>query len=702
MFSMDQDCLDLILAFLPPIVDAGATLSHRRNKGLLLAVRDKITVRKLNLEFFNSGINDGLPSSLVRESVILSGCLAGHPNIVPLLHIESPTVNQVRLVYPLIRFNLREYFEKEIGSKSDRIRDVGHQLFRALAFAHARGVVHRNIRPENILVSADGTVQLADWTQARTLAVVPDDRCPLTPEESKNRPQTEKERARLRYRAPEIILRLKSYDFAIDIWSAGVVLLELMLSSNLPWSQCCSESELLFSILSLVGVPKIDDWPDGLLSLQLSCGVPIIVSPDFLNLSRNPDYVLSESNSVWERIKIEQGPEALLFLGKCLNVIPSKRPSASACLESSFLLGQIDEKSSDWFLEATREANHRIPSDLSSTNKLTQRLECVGGWVFKLARLMDCHNSKPVHLAVLLFESLPVKKNLNRFALLAACLKIAIRFQSSKDMFKQVNCSEIVSACNRAISESEIVEAEQFVLNHMHAVVDCFDSTVVDHIEFLVSACGPNTEQLRFAAFYIADICLLDDGFSKLHVKVSDQATACLVLAGQWLGAVLTQNVLSHCSIDSLQVAVSACALALTETVAKIATFDEGIVERIILWNYRGRIPKTKSQTWLTSRSYIETLVGCSGSLTRRRSSLATPPKPLLLRKSTIEHAAQWAIESRRKKRSRSATPVRNPKRICPSTPKENVDPNFPLTPRRSVRLKAKKSLTIDTGASPN
>ena len=69
-----------IVRFIPPVDDTPAgtslpVLSNRRNKGLL-TMRSRCLMRELNLEFFNSGVNDGLSSSLIRESVILRGRLA--------------------------------------------------------------------------------------------------------------------------------------------------------------------------------------------------------------------------------------------------------------------------------------------------------------------------------------------------------------------------------------------------------------------------------------------------------------------------------------------------------------------------------------------------------------------------------------------------------------------------------------------------
>ena len=670
-------------------------LSHRRNKGLLIDVGDRITVRKLDLEFFNSGINDGIPSSAIRESVILRGRLKDHPNIVPLIQLSAPSSSQIRMVYPFVKKNLRQFLGEK-PQPTEVIRDITHQLFRAIAFMHSKRVVHRNVRPENVLVDIhDGsdvlTIQLADWVSARTLAALSDRRCPLTPEEARNRPQTEKEKARLRYKAPELLLRLHTYGFPVDVWSAGVTVLEMIMQLDLPWNQCCSEQELLFSLFSAVGTPDTSEWPEGALCMALRCA-PRFPRPDFAGIARRPDFVLSESKSFWERIKIHHGPQALLFLGQLLNPIPEKRPTANACLASSFVLGT----GSDLTVEEIESVVSLHTGRPSSSVKIRySRMDFIGGWLFRLSRLLDCTISKPIHLAVELFEGLSRNRPVNEFALLAACLKISIRFITSKDMFKQVNCSEIVSACadRSAISEQAIQEAEQFVINHIDSLVYHFDSTVIDVIEGIIASSKKIDQTIVYVSQYIADICLLDDHFPRSDIPLSDQAVAYIIIACQWLSKSSAVYLRDYDrSVDSLQVAVSACGQSFSETLPRIAIYDDGMLEKIIKWNYKSYLPKSNCPVWLTSRSYIESLLGTMDN-TRRRSSIGTPPKPLLLlRRSTIEHAAQWAIESRRKKRHRSTTPIRTHKRVREQEVNENTAPsNFPITPRRSARLSSKQ-----------
>ena len=726
---LDGDVIDLIFTFLPPVVESGTTLSHRRNKGLLMDVQGRITIRKLNLEFFNSGVNDGVPSSVIREAVILRGRLGDHPQIVSLQNVLAPSLNEVRLTYMYAQRNLRQFvaqFECQVVP-TDIIREVVHQLFRGLSFVHSRNIVHRNIRPENIFVDGTDvlTVRLGDWTQARSLPWACDSRCPLTPEETKNRPQTDKERARLRYKSPELLLRLRSYGFPIDIWSIGAVLLELFLFPTLlPWHQSCSESELLFSILQCTGTPALPDWPEGGLSWQLRCA-PKFDAPNILSIARRNDFMLSEA-SMWERIKINHGPQALLLVARLLSVIPSKRPSSEDSLRNHFVLGsgddrkKVEETITNWFSVVSAPPTISRP-DVFPRNlrQVPGRLDWIGGWMFKLARLMDCQTSRPVHMAACMYERLngDVPKHINPFALMVGCLKMSLRFLVSKDMFKQVACADIVAACGNSLCETDILSAERFLLNRIESLVDVFsDWTVIDRIELYTRETGPRT--LTHLSQYIADLCLLDDSFSAIGMSINDYVAACTILAAQWLGLSDIKHIVQMDNVDSVQVALSACAAVLSEKRSIIAAYDGGTLLRIIEWHYPpGTVPQNLPGKWQTSRSYLESL-----SYEKQKKTSLTPPKPLLLRRSTIERVSQWEIESRRRKRSLSLTPVRS-KRQCLSpfrrpladenaTPKavntshriwqhDKVKPGNDAsaervdTPRRSARLKNKNRLTI-------
>ena len=110
--------------------------------------------------------------------------------------------------------------------------------------------MHRNLKPDNILIDKDGKTVLADFTMARMMIRSLGD---YTPEDPKERDRSGREARRLWYRAPELLLRKATYAQEIDMWSIGCVLAEIATSNVLFEGD--SEIEQLFKIFSLLGTP---------------------------------------------------------------------------------------------------------------------------------------------------------------------------------------------------------------------------------------------------------------------------------------------------------------------------------------------------------------------------------------------------------------------------------------------------------------
>ena len=130
-----------------------------------------------------------------------------------------------------------------------------YQLFQGLAYLHKNNIFHRDIKPENLLVKGD-SIKIADFGLAR--------------ETNSKPPYTEYVSTRWysciccmrnRYRAPEILLRSKRYNAAVDVWAAGCIMAELM--SLVPLFPGSDENDELIKICSILGTPSRNDWSEG-------------------------------------------------------------------------------------------------------------------------------------------------------------------------------------------------------------------------------------------------------------------------------------------------------------------------------------------------------------------------------------------------------------------------------------------------------
>jgi len=192
----------------------------------------------------------------------------------------------------------------DFGSLQDIYRNVGkmpekiiskiaYHVLQGLNYLHKiRHVVHRDIKPCNILVKRNGRIKIADLGIARQL---------------ENGILARTRLGTLTYLSPERLTAPDGYDYSSDIWSLGVTLLECALGEH-PYS-----SATLFELLSLLNRPPITRW----LSIH------------------------------------EFSIEFIAFISSCMKSKPKERPTAEQLLEHPFIIkyqGTEDYEMADWVI----------------------------------------------------------------------------------------------------------------------------------------------------------------------------------------------------------------------------------------------------------------------------------------------------------------------------------------------------------------
>lgn len=218
--------------------------------GVVYKAMDKQTKEIVALKRIRLEVEDeGIPSTALREISLLREL--SHDNIVQLKDCVQAD-GRLYLVFEFLDRDLKKYMESCNGLMSPLlVKSYLFQCVRGLAFCHAKGVMHRDLKPQNLLVSRDGRLKLADFGLARAF-------CPPI------RPLTH-EVVTLWYRPPEILLGSQTYAPPVDVWAIGTIFVEMV--TKRPLFPGDSEIDQLFKIFRQLGTPTEEEWP-GVTQLQ--------------------------------------------------------------------------------------------------------------------------------------------------------------------------------------------------------------------------------------------------------------------------------------------------------------------------------------------------------------------------------------------------------------------------------------------------
>ena len=142
---------------------------------------------------------EGVPSTAIREISLLKEL--EHPNVVSLIDVIH-TNRKLYLVFEFIDMDLRKFMDSATdGLPIELVKSYAWQLLKGVAYCHSHRVLHRDLKPQNLLVDRRGGIKLADFGLARAFGV------PVR--------MFTHEVITLYYRPPEILLGAKYYSTAI-------------------------------------------------------------------------------------------------------------------------------------------------------------------------------------------------------------------------------------------------------------------------------------------------------------------------------------------------------------------------------------------------------------------------------------------------------------------------------------------------------
>ena len=188
--------------------------------------------------------DEGVPSSALREICLLKELK--HKNVVRLYDVVH-SERKLTLVFEYCDQDLKKYFDSCNGEIDHCVvKSLFYQLLRGLAFCHAHNVLHRDLKPQNLLINKNMQLKLADFGLARAFGIPV--RCYSA------------EVVTLWYRPPDVLFGAKLYNTSIDMWSAGCIFAEIA-NGGRPLFPGSDVDDQLKRIFKLLGTPTEETWP---------------------------------------------------------------------------------------------------------------------------------------------------------------------------------------------------------------------------------------------------------------------------------------------------------------------------------------------------------------------------------------------------------------------------------------------------------
>ncbi|KAJ1696571.1 hypothetical protein LUZ63_005083 [Rhynchospora breviuscula] len=214
--------------------------------GVVYRARDKktgeiVALKKVKME----KEKEGFPMTSLREINILLSF--HHPSIVDVKEVVvGSTMDSIFMVMEYMEHDLKGVMEtmKQPYSQSE-VKCLMLQLLEGVLYLHNNWVLHRDLKTSNLLLNNRGELKICDFGLARQYGSPLKPYTPLV--------------VTLWYRAPELLLGAKEYSTAIDMWSVGCIMAELLAKEPLFNGQ--KETEQIDKIFKTLGTPNEKIWP---------------------------------------------------------------------------------------------------------------------------------------------------------------------------------------------------------------------------------------------------------------------------------------------------------------------------------------------------------------------------------------------------------------------------------------------------------
>ncbi|KAJ5186761.1 hypothetical protein N7449_009755 [Penicillium cf. viridicatum] len=213
---------------------AYATVYKGRNN----QTNELVALKEIHLE-----TEEGTPSTAIREISLMKEL--NHENILALYDVIY-TGEKLVMVSEYMEKDLKRFMDDQGGAIDlPTAKFFAHEMLQGIAYCHEKSILHRDLKPQNLLIGRDGRLKLADFGLARTFSI------PVN--------TFSNDVVTLWYRPPDVLLGSCSYNTSLDIWSAGCIIAEM--HTGHPLFPGNTDDDQLLKIFQVMGTPSEHTWP---------------------------------------------------------------------------------------------------------------------------------------------------------------------------------------------------------------------------------------------------------------------------------------------------------------------------------------------------------------------------------------------------------------------------------------------------------
>jgi serine/threonine protein kinase len=280
--------------------------------GVVVSARDTktgemVAIKKIEKAFEHSTFT----KRTLRELKIMR--LLVHENLIRIKNIQLPKsreeFDEIYVVSELMETDLSSIIKSPQPLSDEHVQFFLYQLLRGLKYMHSACILHRDLKPRNLLVNSNCDLKICDFGLAR----------PFINEMKVTSSQMTDYVATRWYRAPEVLLTYKKYTGAMDMWSVGCIFGELLLRKPLlPGTDANHQIEIIFNLLGFPNDEDIESIPN------------VRAKEKVLRMGKRPP-------KPFENVFKDANPQALDLLKRMLDFNPDKRITVEQALSHPYL-----------------------------------------------------------------------------------------------------------------------------------------------------------------------------------------------------------------------------------------------------------------------------------------------------------------------------------------------------------------------------